>query len=160
LARVLMGDADALALALLLQFTLPGAPSIYYGDEIGLAGGMDPDCREAMPWDQPGGWDAARLAFVRELASLRGAHPALRTGETTVAYARRGVVAIRRRSAGDDLLLVLNQRSEDAHARVPLAGVAAGPRVPLFGTVAADVEGEAAVMHVRLPARAGAVLAL
>ena len=46
----LMGeDKSALRLAVLLQMTLPGAPCIYYGDEIGLSAGGDPDCRGAVP---------------------------------------------------------------------------------------------------------------
>ena len=32
--------------------TLPGAPCIYYGDEVGMEGGHDPDCRRAFPWDE------------------------------------------------------------------------------------------------------------
>jgi len=160
LARMLQGDAGAVALALWLQFTLPGAPCVYYGDEIGLAGGMDPECREAMPWGNRGRWDEARLQLVRTLIALRAAHPALRTGDAEVVYAHHGVVAIRRRLADDDLLLVVNQRREAVHARVPIAGLAAGPRVPLYGTAAADVEGASEVLHVRMPERAGVLLPL
>jgi hypothetical protein len=140
-------------LAYLLLFTLPGAPCVYYGDEIGLDGGHDPACREAMPWDRPGAWDRGRLAWLRDLAALRHAHPALRTGDVEVAYAHRGVVALRRRLGDDDLLVVVNQRDDDAHARVPVAGLAAGVRMPLLGTAAVDVED--GVVHVRLPGRTG-----
>jgi cyclomaltodextrinase len=45
------GDRSALRLATLIQMTLPGAPCIYYGDEIGLEGREDPDCRRSYPWD-------------------------------------------------------------------------------------------------------------
>ena len=158
LARVVRGDAGAVALALLLLFTLPGAPCVYYGDEIGLDGGHDPACREAMPWDRPGAWDRTRLAWVRDLAALRHAHPALRRGDVEVAYARRGVVAIRRRLGDEDLLVVVSQRDGDAHARVPVPGVDAGVRLPLLGTAAVDVED--GVVHVRLPGRAGVVVGL
>ena len=51
------GDKSALRLATLFQMTFPGAPSIYYGDEIGLAGGHDPDNRRAFRWDRPETWD-------------------------------------------------------------------------------------------------------
>ena len=158
IARVVKGDADAVRLAFLLLFTLPGAPCVYYGDEVGLAGGHDPACREGMPWDEPGAWDRGRLAWVRDLAALRHAHPALRTGDTEVAYARRGVVAVRRRLGDDDLLVVLNQREGEVHARVPLAGLAPGVRAPLHGTGAVDVED--GTVDVRLPGRAGVVVAL
>ena len=42
-------DLDSLRIATLLQMTLPGAPCIYYGDEIGMAGSMDPLCRRGFP---------------------------------------------------------------------------------------------------------------
>ena len=51
-ARTVMGgDPVRLRLAALLQLTLPGAPSIYYGDELGMEGAADPDCRRAYPVD-------------------------------------------------------------------------------------------------------------
>ncbi len=157
-AAVVEGDASAVDLAVLLLFTLPGAPCVYYGDEIGLGGGHDPDCREAMPWDRPDVWDRERLARFRELIALRHAHPALRTGEADVVYARRGVVAVRRRSAEEDLLVVVNQRDEQAHARVPIAGLAPGVRAPLFGAAAIDVAD--GTLHARLPGRIGVVVRL
>ena len=64
-------DRAAYHLAVLLQATLPGAPCVYYGDEIGLEGGNDPDCRRAFPWDEAG-WDAVGLAWTR--AGLRARH--------------------------------------------------------------------------------------
>jgi cyclomaltodextrinase / maltogenic alpha-amylase / neopullulanase len=157
-ARVLQGDADAVALAYLLLFALPGAPCIYYGDEIGLDGGHDPGCREAFPWARPDAWDHERLAWLRELAALRHAHPALATGEVEVAYAHHGVVALRRRLGDDDLLVVANQRDDGAHVRVPVAGLSAGVRSPLLG--AAEVGEEGGVVDVRLGGRAGVVVRL
>jgi cyclomaltodextrinase / maltogenic alpha-amylase / neopullulanase len=95
---------------------------------------------------------------VRSLATLRHAHPALRSGDFEVAYARRGVVAVRRRLGDDDLLVVVNQRDADAHARVPLPGLAAGVRMPLLGAAAVDVED--GLVHMRLPGRSGVVVEL
>ena len=45
-------DRCRMALAVTAAFTLPGVPMIYYGDEIGLTGENDPDCRRCMPWDE------------------------------------------------------------------------------------------------------------
>ena len=61
---VLAGDAAALRLATLLLLTLPGAPSIYYGDELGMEGGPDPDCRRAYP-AAPDADALAHRTFVR-----------------------------------------------------------------------------------------------
>jgi cyclomaltodextrinase len=51
------GDKRALKLATLFQMIYPGAPSIYYGDEIGMTGGHDPANRGAFPWHAPDTWD-------------------------------------------------------------------------------------------------------
>jgi cyclomaltodextrinase len=51
------GDLPSVKLAFLFQMAYPGVPCIYYGDEIGLAGGPDPDCRRAFLWDEPETWD-------------------------------------------------------------------------------------------------------
>jgi glycosidase len=59
--------------------TLPGAPCIYYGDEVGLAGREDPDCRRAYPWD-PARQDRDLRDFVVGLTAMRHAHPVLRRG--------------------------------------------------------------------------------
>src|SRR4029078_12092089 len=58
---LLGGDIEAMELAVLLQGTLPGAPCIYYGDEVGLTGGKDPESRKAFPWD-PARWGARLVA--------------------------------------------------------------------------------------------------
>jgi len=47
------GDVDSLKLMAAVQMTFEGAPCIYYGDEIGMEGGKDPDCRRCYPWDKP-----------------------------------------------------------------------------------------------------------
>lgn len=49
------GDVRKLFVPILFQMTYPGAPCIYYGDEIGLEGGKDPLCRAGFPWDQASG---------------------------------------------------------------------------------------------------------
>jgi glycosidase len=99
-------------LASLLQFGLPGAPTIYYGDEVGVTGDDDPDNRRTYPWPALGGKpDRALEAHYRALAGLRGDATVLRSGDLrllladddaeTVAFGRKGaaqaaVVAINR----------------------------------------------------------------
>jgi neopullulanase len=74
------GDSAAVARLFTCQMTLPGAPNIYYGDEIGLIGGNDPDCRHAFPWGEPGSWNHDLRRHVQGLIVLRHATPALRRG--------------------------------------------------------------------------------
>jgi glycosidase len=77
-------DEASVRMALLLQATLPGAPCLYYGDEIGLEGANDPDCRRSFPWDESA-WDQATLTFVRAAFRLRHAEPILRGGGLRIA---------------------------------------------------------------------------
>jgi len=104
------GDQSALRLALLFMFTYPGAPCIYYGDEIGLDGKQDPDCRKAFPWDQTK-WDRDLLAFVKQCIALRKTHPALRRGSYHRLHAKDGVYVFGRKLDAETLLIALNAAS-------------------------------------------------
>ena len=66
-------------MAQVLQFALPGAPNLYYGSEIGMDGGHDPEMRAPMRWDWVTG-DNEYLTFTRQLIQLRKQYPALRIG--------------------------------------------------------------------------------
>lgn len=74
------GNLDKVKLAFLFQFAYPGAPAIYYGDEVGVDGDRDPDCRRAFPWDAKE-WKGDLRPWVQELISLRKKYPAMRRGE-------------------------------------------------------------------------------
>jgi glycosidase len=82
---VVSEDEASMVLANLLLFTFPGAPSIYYGDEVGLAGELDPDNRRTFPHEKD--WDQNLLKLHRELIALRHQYPALRTGSYDVLHA-------------------------------------------------------------------------
>jgi cyclomaltodextrinase / maltogenic alpha-amylase / neopullulanase len=160
LRTMLGGDADAVRLAMLAQFTLPGAPCIYYGDELGLEGRHDPGCRQGMPWGDRATWDAETLAWTRALARLRCDHLALRTGAIDVVYAHRGMVGFRRRHGEDDVVVVLNTDGAFT-ARLVLDDAMRhpdGPRRVLLGAVEARTEGGR--LHVHVPARRGGVVDL
>jgi neopullulanase len=108
---VLSGDRAALRQAMLLQLTLPGAPCIYYGDEIGMAGDRDPDCRGAYPADPRAG-DRELRAYVQELIGARREHVALRRGEASVAAVGLRAIAINREADGFRAIVALNAGSE------------------------------------------------
>lgn len=106
--RTVMGDSvAAVRIATLLQMTLPGAPCVYYGDEIGLRGRLDPANRGAYPWDRDA-WDHALRSYVRSLIGLRKRHRALRDGELAVVAAADGVFAMARRAAGERFVVATN----------------------------------------------------
>jgi alpha-glucosidase len=95
LLTLLHGDAEKMKLAATLLFTWPGVPCIYYGDEIGMEGTSDPDCRRCFPWDRAA-WNLPLYEHFRRLIKLRktraewrdGAFALLGHGEDWFAFAR------------------------------------------------------------------------
>lgn len=102
------GEPSALRLATLFQMTYPGAPSIYYGDEVGMTGGHDPANRGAFPWHRTESWDTDLLHDFQRMVALRHAHPALRRGSFTVLHAAEGVFAFARQLGRETLVVALN----------------------------------------------------
>ncbi len=74
------GDKQKVKLLHFIAFAFPGAPAIYYGDEIGLDGGKDPLNRAAFPWDEEK-WDKDTLAYMKKLINTRKAYNSLRRGD-------------------------------------------------------------------------------
>lgn len=80
-------------------FTLPGSPCVYYGTELALEGGRDPDCRRCMPWDElDTGAGRARLDAMRSLIALRRTEPDLQGSEVTFCPGSGRLVRYRRGS--------------------------------------------------------------
>lgn len=69
-------DKRKMKLLAAIQLLLPGMPFIYYGDEVGMTGGRDPDCRRGMLWEEQR-QDRNMLAHYRRLISLRKNYPIL-----------------------------------------------------------------------------------
>jgi len=122
------GDTARLQLATLFQMTFVGAPCIYYGDEIGLEGGPDPDCRRAMPWDERL-WDHGLLDYVKRCTALRRTYPALQRGDYTRLYAAHGICAFGRRLGEETLVVVLNNSSATIALKIPVADYLANDTV-------------------------------
>lgn len=114
--------AHLLKLASLLQYTMFGIPSLYYGDEVGLEGYHDPFCRMPFPWDDLD--DPVRadlLAHYRALGRLR-AHPALDHGDFAITAHGADWIAYRRRSEtdpGKTLLVAVNRGTTEVGLEVP-----------------------------------------
>ncbi len=130
--NLLGNDKTRLKLVTLLQFTLPGAPSVYYGDEVGMGGG-DPDNRRPFPWpDINGGvngngdsYDAALRAHFKNIIGIRQAHPALRGGDVTTLLVDDAskIYSYLRWDASEKLVVVLNNDINGAShgAALPVA---------------------------------------
>ncbi len=91
-----------------LQFTYPGAPTIYYGDEIGMVGADDPDDRRAMEW---GKGNKELVEWYAKLAAIREEYPALRTGDLTVLETENENLMGYERSLDGQTLIVIGNNS-------------------------------------------------
>jgi neopullulanase len=153
------GEAARLKLAVLFQMTFPGAPCVYYGDEVGLAGRGVPGCREGFPWD-PACWDEDLRGFYRWAIGLRHEHPALRRGELTRLRADDGVYAYLRHQGEDVVLVALNGADEARAVDLPLPAESVAPDAAWRdGASGAKLEARAGRLHgLRLEALSGRAL--
>ena len=87
LASLPCSNLQRVKLALAILFFLPGAPCVYYGDEIGMEGGKDPDNRRTFPWGMlSDGRRSPIFRFLNELITLRNEERVLRDGKLEIAY--------------------------------------------------------------------------
>jgi len=157
---LVQGDKAALKLATLFQMTFPGAPCVYYGDEIGMEGQHDPDCRRTFPWDEAR-WDHDLLACFRRAIHLRREYPTLRRGRYIRLHADdpHGVYAFARQGENETLAITLNNGLTSYDLDVPVHDLFTD------GTILRDLwEGNHAqvtagrITGATLPPRSGAVL--
>ena len=140
-------DKTALKLAWLFMFTIPGAPCIYYGDEVGVNGKHDPECRKSFPWDE-GRWDHDLLDYAKACTTLRTEHAALRRGDYKRIHAEGELLAYSRSYRNETLITAFNTSNEDKTLELPLDKK---PHV-LFGKPVISEN------QVTIPARSGVVL--
>jgi cyclomaltodextrinase len=161
------GDVASLRLAMLLQMTLPGAPSIYYGDEIGMTGEQDPGCRAAFPWSDRGAWDEDLLAFTKGAIAARRANPVLRRGTyRTVGAAGPAMAFLRGRVPGITglpLVVAINAGDAEVPLDLDLPDLSGHRLVSLSwpgmpGLVAGGVDVADGRARITIPARAGIML--
>lgn len=114
-----------LRLASLIQFTVPGAPTVFYGDEVGLTGDDDPDDRRTYPWAGLGGNpDLSLMGHYTKLAELRRTTPALVDGDFKVLLAddNSGVVAYGRKTGNQAAVIIINRTDVPQTGAIPVAG--------------------------------------
>lgn len=148
------GNKDSLKLAWLFLLTYPGAPCIYYGDEIGIDGEHDPYCRKSFPWDESK-WDLDLRSYAKEAIALRRQHPALRRGDFRHLWAADGIYAFSRSLDDETLIVTLNSSESPQHAEVMYEP----KEIPqaLFGA-ASGLSIEDGRLKFTVPARSGVVL--
>ncbi len=153
------GDQTALRLSYLFLFAYPGAPCIYYGDEIGLLGKHDPHCRNSFPWDEAK-WDHDLRGFVQRCIALRKSYPALRRGSYHRLYAHDEVVAFARWLGNEKLIIVLNASTATKTIDLSLGAIKVNDAIASDvwngGTLTPIEAGQ--LREVKIAPRSGAVL--
>jgi len=152
------GDEAALRLAYFFLFTYIGAPCIYYGDEIGIDGGPDPECRKSFNWDEKT-WNHGLRSYLKELAQLRKAEVALRRGTYQRVYSDADVLVYLRKHEKDTLLVVINTSDNEKHPVIDMAnfGVDHAGLKGLFGSTSATVK-DSKITDLSISAKTGLVL--
>lgn len=154
-----------LKLAFGLTLTLRGIPQLYYGDELGMPGGNDPDNRH----DFPGGWSEdsknafttagrtpeqqAIFAYAQTLLRLRRDHAALRGGTLWHVASDEASYVFLRESEEERLLVAFNNSAKTITVKVPLGASAvrdAQKLSALFGEAKAELAGNE--LRLSLPA--------
>jgi cyclomaltodextrinase len=164
---MVQGDEAALRLAILFQMTYPGAPCLYYGDEIGIGAAplplpwnpsTDPSCRPGMPWDASR-WSTSLPEYVKKAIALRTAHPVLRRGDYQSLASDTTVYAFTRRLRDEVMVVVLNAGKEARTLDlIAPAGLTEGQTlVDIWGGSTAQVKG-GALRGLQVGAQSGAVL--
>ena len=152
------GDRSLARLGATLLLTWVGAPSVYYGDELGMEGGPDPDNRRGMRWDLVRDGNDL-LACYRSLIVARNASRALQSGDPVLLLARGDLLAFARVLDNDLAVVALNRgdRPADLRLRIPRPGVSS------TATLTDALTGQSrtvrrGVLDLTLPARSSAVL--
>ena len=148
------GDKNSLKLGWLFIMTIAGAPCIYYGDEIGVDGGHDPDCRKAFPWEESQ-WDHDLLAYTKDLIALRKNNPVLRSGNHKRLLAMDSIYCYARSLEEDTLIVGMN--ASESPQQFDVAYEAKKIPQAVFGN-ASDLSVSDGRLRFTIPARSGVVL--
>ena len=101
---------NLLKLAVVLQYTLPGVPSVYYGDEVGMTGYGDPFCRGGYPWGKE---NKDLLEFYKKIGKFRRENDVFEEGEFIPVLADDGVFAFLRKDGNSSVLVAVNTNTFD-----------------------------------------------
>lgn len=102
--------SELLKIASILQFTLPGMPSVFYGDEAGVEGFGDPFCRKPYPW---GTEDTEIREHYAKLCKIKRTETALSSGNINFVCRENGVIGFERFSGKEKILVYVNMSNEN-----------------------------------------------
>ncbi len=103
--------------AVIMQMTWPGAPTVYYGDEAGLAGFTDPDNRRPYPWGRE---NARLIAFHKDAIRMRKLSPALTKGSLLILGADGSALMYGRMTRGEKIAVAVNPSADEKTVSIPV----------------------------------------
>lgn len=153
------GDIASVELATLLLMTFPGPPSIYYGDEVGLPGGLDPDSRRGFPSSE--NWNQDILKTHRELIALRHRYACLHTGDYQVLFAQGDIYVFARTLDIEEVIVAVNVGTKEANINIDISELRSQPEKLVYGKaeVKLNIESDSKQLNLTIPSRSGCVLA-
>jgi cyclomaltodextrinase len=151
------GDRAALKMAWLFLCLIPGAPCIYYGDEIGLEGRHDPDCRRGFPW-QRDAWDMDMHRWYQKCIRLRSKYQLGRAEPPRVVLAESSAVVFHTAAESGALLSVFNAGAVASTIELP-NDESTNVCIVLSGTAMSEpITTNSGLLRLTIPPRCGAVL--
>ncbi|MEQ9406079.1 MAG: glycoside hydrolase family 13 protein [Fuerstiella sp.] len=108
------GSVEALKMAWLFLCTSAGAPCIYYGDEIGLDGRHDPDCRKSFPWDRSV-WNEDLRRWFSDCIRLRKLLPVLRSRDRRLLQVTEQAICFQHGKRSNSLISAFNAGHQPVH---------------------------------------------
>ena len=110
-------DVSVFRQAVIMQMTLQGAPTVYYGDEVGVCGWTDPDNRRSFPWGKED-WNI--LEFHKYAINLHKRHKSLRYGSLIPILGEKDLIAYIRAVKDEQILVVIYTGSEEIEVDIPV----------------------------------------
>jgi alpha-glucosidase len=103
--------------AVTIQMTWPGAPTIYYGDEVGLCGWTDPDNRRPFPWGRE---DKLLLDFHREIIKIHKQYPVFREGSVKKLKSEYNLIVYGRFTEDEQMIIAVNNNPDEKTVKIPV----------------------------------------
>ncbi|WP_455057370.1 glycoside hydrolase family 13 protein [Jutongia sp.] len=158
-------DKSIMRLAVMIQMTWPGAPTIYYGDEAGLCGWTDPDNRRAYPWGRE---DQELIDFHKEIIRIHKDYQALKTGSILFLHGQYSFISYGRFDEQDKFVIAINSGEQPVSIDLPVwrLGMTEGNRMARlintsqdgFSLETAMYNIENGILHLNCPPKYGVVI--
>ncbi len=158
-------DKAIMRLAVMIQMTWPGAPTIYYGDEAGLCGWTDPDNRRAYPWGRE---DQDLIDFHKEIIRIHKDYQAMKTGSILFLHGQYQFISYGRFDEQDKFVIAINSGEQPVSVDLPVwrLGLTEATRMARlintgtdgFSLETAMYSVENGILHLNCPPKYGVVI--